>query len=54
MAYWKIEAQDDTMYVEALTEAGAIDRMESFTGPIPKALLKITEVKKLPKGEELL
>lgn len=54
MAYFKIEAQGDTVYVEAPTEQGAIDRLTAMMGSIPRSLLTITAVAKLPKGEEPL
>jgi hypothetical protein len=54
MAYWKIVAQSDTVYVEAPDERGAKERLTAVMGEIPASLLTITEVKKLPKNEELL
>ena len=51
---FKIDAQGDTVYVQAATEPEAIDKLTAMMGPIPARLLTITVVKALPKGEELL
>jgi len=51
---YKIEAEGDTIYVEADNRQQALERLTEFCGPIPEQLLTITTVKKLPKGEELL
>ena len=54
MAFFKIEAQGDTVYVEAPTEQGAIERLTAVMGKIPRSMLTITPVKKLPENEECL
>lgn len=54
MPIYKIEADDDKMYIEAESEEGAIQKLFNFTGPIPRKLLTVSTVPKLPKGEELL
>jgi hypothetical protein len=51
---FKVEAQGDTLYINAENEAHANQRLTKFTGPIPRPLLTFTEVKELPEGEELL
>lgn len=51
---FKIDAQGDTIYIEAATEPEAIDKLEAQMGDIPRSLLTISTVAKLPKGEELL
>lgn len=51
---YKIEAQGDTVYVKAETQADALARLTEVMGTIPRSLLSISTVSKLPKGEELL
>lgn len=51
---YKIEAQGDVVYIERDTEEEALARLDEFTGGIPRKLLKITVVDKLPHDEELL
>ena len=50
----KIEAQGDTVYVEAESEDGAVAVLHEKIGLIPRALLTVTVVNALPDGEELL
>lgn len=54
MKIWKVEAEGDTLYIEADNFQAANDRLEKFMGIIPESLLKWAEVKELPEGEELL
>lgn len=54
MKIYKIEAQGDTMYVKAIDESAALKRLSEFAGDIPRSLLTITVVSKLPEGEEFL
>lgn len=51
---FKVEAQGDTLYIEAFNKADALIKLEESIGEIPDELLTWTEVKKLPKGEEFL
>ena len=51
---YKIEAEGDAVYVEATDERKALARFTERIGPVPRSLLTISVVKKLPKGEELL
>lgn len=51
---FKIEAEGDVVYVEAVDKAAATVRLTEIMGPIPASLLKWSSVDKLPKGEELL
>lgn len=51
---FKVEAQGDTLYIQAPTKADAHLQLTEKIGPIPERLLKWSEVKSLPKGEEFL
>ena len=51
---FKVEAQGDTLYIKAPTLEDAKLQLTEKIGPIPERLLKWSEVKKLPKGEEFL
>ena len=54
MAIYKIEAEGDTVYVEADNEAAANKKLVKSMGFIPRSLLKFTVVDALPAGEEFL
>jgi hypothetical protein len=51
---FKIEAEGDTIYLQAETLAQAKVQLENKMGQIPEELLTWTEIKKLPKGEEFI
>lgn len=51
---FKVEAEGDTVYIEAEDKKAAQARLTEVMGPIPASLLKWSSVEKLPKGEELL
>jgi hypothetical protein len=51
---FKVEAQGDTLYIQAPTQEDAHLQLTEKIGPIPDRLLTWGEVKKLPKGEEFL
>ena len=51
---FKVEAEGDTVYIEAEDKKAALARLTEVVGPIPESLLKWSSVSKLPKGEELL
>ena len=51
---FKVEAQGDTLYIQAPTKEDAHLQLTEKIGPIPERLLTWTEVTKLPKGEEFL
>ncbi len=51
---FKVEAEGDTVYIEAVDKDEAKARLTEIMGPIPASLLKWSTVAKLPKGEELL
>ncbi len=51
---YKVEAEGDVVYIEAVDKKAAEARLIEVMGPIPKSLLKWGTVSKLPKGEELL
>ncbi len=51
---FKVEAEGDTVYIEAEDKKTAHARLTEIMGPIPSSLLKWSSVEKLPKGEELL
>jgi len=54
MQIWKVEAEGDTLYIEAEDFQAANDRFEKFMGIMPQSLLAWTQVEKLPEGEEFL
>jgi hypothetical protein len=51
---FKVEAQGDTMYIQAADQLAAKNRLFDMVGEMPDRILKWTEVKKLPEGEEFL
>ena len=51
---FKVEAEGDTLFIEAVDKEMALAHLTEIMGPIPKSLLKWSTVNKLPKGEELL
>ncbi len=51
---FKVEAQGDTLYIQAPTQEDAHIQLSEKIGYIPESLLVWSEVKKLPKGEEFL
>lgn len=54
MKIFKIEAEGDEVYVQAVHEESAIFIMSDAMGAIPRDLLTVTEVPELPEGVELL
>lgn len=56
MAIFKVDAQGDTMYFRADTQAEAQRKLFDITGPIPESLLTWTEVTEadIPEGDEAL
>lgn len=54
MAIFKIEAEGDTVYVDAESRYAAREYLFQKTGEIPDDLLTFTEVDAIPEGEELL
>jgi hypothetical protein len=55
MKIFKIDAQGDTVYVQAESEADALKRLDAAgMGEIPRSMLTLTVVKALPKDEEFL
>jgi len=51
---FKVEAEGDVVYIEAVDRKAAEARLTEVMGPIPKSLLRWNTVENLPKGEELL
>jgi hypothetical protein len=51
---FKVEAQGDTLYIQAKNKVAASEYLTDTMGEIPESLLTWTEVKSLPEGEELL
>jgi hypothetical protein len=51
---FKVEAYDDTLYIQAPTKEDAHLQLTEKIGFIPEHLLTWTEVNKLPKDEEFL
>jgi hypothetical protein len=54
MLTWKVEAEGDTVYVEAETLDQAEKLFEHAFGVIPKKLVKWTKIDSLPNGEEAI
>jgi len=54
MTTWKVEAEGDTVYVQADTLDQAEVKFENAFGFIPKKLVTWTKVDKLPDGEEVI
>jgi hypothetical protein len=54
MKIFKVEAEGDTMYIQAPDKDSARVRLFKFTGEMPENLLTWSEVDALPKGEEFL
>jgi hypothetical protein len=52
MKVFKIEAQGDTIYIQAGTYQEALDKMFQITGPIPLHLMSYKILDELPNGEE--
>ena len=51
---FKVEAEGDTMYINADNLDQAKYRLLKMVGPIPESMLTWTEASELPKGEEFL
>lgn len=51
---FKVEAEGDTVYIEAVDKETAKARLTEIMGPIPASMLRWSSVDKLPKGEEFL
>jgi hypothetical protein len=54
MPIFKVEAQGDTIYIEADTKLEAENDLVDFAGDIPPELLTWTENVELPEGEEVI
>lgn len=54
MAIFKVDAEGDTLYIEAETQVDAALQLTQKVGPIPASMLTWTEVDALPDGEVLL
>jgi len=52
--FWKVEAQGDTVYVEADDIDQAEKKFFNSFGAIPPKLVTWTPVEELPKGEEAI
>jgi hypothetical protein len=51
---WKVEAQGDTVYIEAETLDEAEERFKYAFGYVPKHLVTWTIIEELPEGEETI
>lgn len=51
---FKVDAMDDTLYIEAETLEEAKDQLMRFAGDVPVSMLTWTENVQLPPGEELM
>ena len=49
---YKVEAEGDTIYFHCANRDELAKKMDRAFGGIPEELLTITEIKKLPKGQE--
>jgi hypothetical protein len=54
MKIFKVEAEGDTLYIQAKTLRAAQDKFTSVMGDVPSGLLSWSEVGSLPEGEEFL
>ena len=54
MSIFKVEAEGDTLYIEADSQEAAKQRFTDFMGDVPESLLTWSAVEALPDGEELL
>ncbi len=51
---FKVEAQGDTLYIEAESRAEASKQFQEKIGPVPQSMLTWTDNVELPEDEELL
>lgn len=51
---FKVQAEGDTMYIQAPTLQDARNKLKDKCGPIPESLLTWTRVDNLPEDEEFL
>ena len=51
---WKCEAQGDTVYIEAESADEAFKQLCAKIGDMARSLVTITEIDRLPDGEEYL
>lgn len=51
---FKVEAEGDTVYIQAPDKSSARERLFKFTGEIPDSWLTWSEVDSLPEGEAFL
>jgi hypothetical protein len=54
MSFFKVQAERDTLYIEARNQEMANDKLQKFCGVIPSSLLKWEEVDFVPEGEACL
>lgn len=54
MAIFKVEAEGDTIYIEAGDKEEAQAKLTAVFGSIPESLLTWTEGAELPEGEEAI
>ncbi len=51
---YKVEAEGDTLYIQAVDQAIAKATLTAKIGKMPDSILTWSEVKELPEGEEFL
>lgn len=54
MSYFRVEAHGDTVYVKCDDGRDVPDVLRKFLGYIPEGEYEVTQVAKLPAGEEAL
>jgi hypothetical protein len=54
MLTFKVEAQGDTIYIQAPTKADAELKFVEAFGKVPKKLLTWTQIDAIPDGEEAI
>lgn len=54
MAIFKVAAEGDTIYIDAVTKLDAEKKLVDFIGDIPHELLTWTDNVELPEGEEAI
>jgi hypothetical protein len=54
MSYFRVESHGDTVYVKCDDERDVPDVLRKWMGPIPAGEYEVTQVAKLPAGEEAL
>lgn len=54
MKIFKVEAEGDTLYIQAESQKAARKQLHDKIGYVPDGMLTWSEVESLPEGQELL